>query len=142
MPSSSGHPNRLYKREKLCSATALERLFSGGRSAPGGSPVSSAIAYPWRAVWAEPLPARHDAAATERGARFVISVPKRRLRKAVDRVTMRRRGREAYRLQRALLQAPLPALDIAFVYVAGELTPYDRSAASILRLLRKIAGHR
>lgn len=141
MPSSSGHPNRLYKREKLCSAAALDRLFSGGRSASGGSPVSSAIAYPWRAVWAEPLPAGKGDDG-ERGARFVISVPKRRLRKAVDRVTMRRRGREAYRLQRALLQAPLPALDIAFIYVAGELTPYDRSAASILRLLRKIAGHR
>ncbi len=141
MPASSSLSNRLYKREKLCSEAALERLFSGGKSAPGTEPVSAAIAYPWRAVWAARIPSR-SGSGSPAGARFVISVPKKRLRKAVDRVKMRRRGREAYRLQHSLFRAPEPGIDIAFVYVANELVPYDRSAAAILRLLRKIMEHR
>lgn len=120
---------RLYKIEKLCSPVAIDLLFSRG----GAGEVSSAISYPWRAVW------RVDPGRSAAVARFLISVPKRRLRHAVDRVTMRRRCREAYRLSRELLP-PDPRVDIAFIYVGDGLTPYDRTASSVKRLLRKIAS--
>lgn len=91
------------------------------------------MAYPWRAVWQfrEPDDDRPDT------AQFVITVPKRRLRHAVDRVTMRRRMREAYRLHRHLLPPGSGRLDIAFIYIAPRLTPY---AASV-RALEKIFAH-
>ncbi len=81
---------RLYKREKLCSVTAIENLFA--RKEGNGS----AMAYPLRAVWR--VSERNGAS-----IQFLISIPKKRLRHAVDRVTMRRRVREAYRLNRNAL---------------------------------------
>lgn len=129
---------RLYKIEKLCSATATELLFARPGAAASGGPGDavkphSAVAWPWRAVW------RVNTRRTADVAQFLISVPKKRLRHAVDRVTMRRRCREAYRLSRHLLP-PSSRLDIAFIYVGDSLTPYDRTAASMTRLLGRMAS--
>jgi len=69
----------------------------------------------------------------------MISVPKKRLHHAVDRVTMRRRIREAYRLLRD--QHPMPEgtrIDLAFVYVDSRLHPYDKIAAAMEKLLSTI----
>lgn len=120
---------RLYKKEKLCSAVAIDTLF--GR----GAGVNSALAYPLRAVWRH-NPRRHSDAPIA----FVVSVPKRRLRHAVDRVAMRRKIREAYRLSRSSLTLPEGArYDVAFIYVADRLTDYRSVERAIDRLTRKIA---
>lgn len=125
--------NRLYKREKLCSDTAIDKLFAAGRANKGvaGELVNSAVAYPWRAVWAINESRHAD------NPQFLISVPKKRLRHAVDRVQMRRRCREAYRLNRGLLDMEA-RIDIAFIYIADGLTPYDRTERSMRRLLQRI----
>lgn len=116
---------RLYKREKLCSATAIDALFASRDKNRG------ALAYPLRAVW-RPNPGRTRGADVQ----FVISVPKRRVRHAVDRVTMRRRIREAYRLNRNLLPAETAApVDLAFVYVASGPLPYAAVESAVCRLL-------
>ncbi len=120
---------RLYKKEKLCSLTAIESLFSP--TAKGGN--NSIMAYPWRAVW------KTDNTDTRDCSRFLITVPKKRLRKAVDRVTMRRRMREAYRLNRHLLTEETP-VDIAFIYVADKLTAYNLSVKSITKILGRISA--
>lgn len=117
---------RLYKREKLCSVTAIDRLFASREEA------CVFLAYPLRAVWREN---------TSRGAsaQFMISVPKKKLRHAVDRVTMRRRIREAYRLNRRV--APVLSdtpLDIAFIYIASRLEPYSHVEAAMIKILSKI----
>lgn len=121
---------RLYKKEKLCSLTAIELLF-----APGGAD-GTVMAYPWRAVWR----GRSESDRRPACPQFLISVPKRRLRHAVDRVRMRRLMREAYRLHRHLLPDPAPALDIAFIYVASELTDYKASVRSIHKILGRISA--
>lgn len=121
---------RLYKKEKLRSLTAIERLFSP-RSVPADPPVASVMAYPWRVVWAV-NPHRTSV------AQFLITVPKKRLRHAVDRVQMRRRCREAYRLNRHLLPSPCPGIDIAFIYVANAVTPYHKTQRSMTRMLSSI----
>ena len=136
---------RLYKSEKLCSQTAIDLLFgrrepkpcaaTGGAAAgcsqrPGGS-----LAFPLRAVW-RVNPGRQRGA----GVQFLISIPKKRLRHAVDRVTMRRRVREAYRLNRHLLEN-LPdgvLIDMAFVYVAPTLQSYAAVESAVCRLLRRM----
>ena len=78
---------KMGKTEKLCSRTAIERLFASGESS---------VAYPLRMVTGE---SSRQAGAP---AQFMITVPKKKIRKAVGRVLMRRRIREAYRLNRQL----------------------------------------
>ena len=119
---------RLYKKEKLCSTVAVEQLFMRG------SDTTGAIDYPLRAVW-RPNPRRHSDAPVA----FLISVPKKRLRHAVDRVAMRRRIREAYRLQRHLYPMPPGTrFDLAFVYVADRLMPYTAVHAAMGKLLARM----
>lgn len=119
---------RLPKPAKLCSQTAIDRLFAQ-------RDIKGALAYPLRAVWGDNIHRyRGDA------VQFLASVPKKRLRHAVDRVTMRRRIREAYRLNRQTyfpesLEAPL---DILFVYVGNKPEPYDKVEGAMRRLLNKI----
>ncbi len=122
----------LPKATKLCSASAIDRLFSRR----GGDDINSALAYPLRVVWA-PAALRHDG---QRGVKFVISVPKKRLRHAVDRVTMRRRIRECYRLGRRDHVEGCPDIDVIFVYVADKLTDSKRVRGAMDRLLTKITG--
>ena len=69
--------------------------------------------------------------------RFLVSVPKKRLRHAVDRVTMRRRIREAYRLNRDIIARDLP-VDLVFIYVADSLLPYDKVQSAMRRLLGRV----
>ena len=61
----------LHKTEKLCSRTAVNRLFAEGKPAK---------AYPLRAVYNESN--RTYGAA----AQFMITIPKKKIRKAVGRV--------------------------------------------------------
>ena len=119
---------RLYKREKLCSLTAIERLFVPGNA------TGTVMAYPWRAVWC----VRKDGDRRPQVTQFVISVPKRRLRHAVDRVRMRRLMREAYRLNREYAGEDTPPVDIAFIYVAPKLTDYKSAEHSVRKILTRI----
>ena len=120
--------NKLKKDEKLCSRTAVERLFGEGKSL---------MAFPLRAAYRLRPPGEHP-------VQFLISIPKKRIRKAVGRVTLRRRVREAYRLnRRELLQAPLDqagwGVDIAFVYLDNNLAPYSVINERMVSLLHRLA---
>lgn len=119
----------LGKEHKLCAKVAVDRLFGDTGC------TRTAMAYPLRAVWAEN-------AGRERGAavQFMITVPKKRLRHAVDRVTARRRVREAYRLNRndAVMAERNVPVDIAFIYISNSMEPYARIEKSMRRLLDRI----
>lgn len=132
------HTLRLYKSEKLCSQIAIDALFSRRVTAIGEEP-QAALAYPLRLVWR-----RNDGRPSGSTWQFLISIPKKRLRHAVDRVTMRRRVREAYRLHRdAFPAAPQPdaKYDMAFIYVASGLESYEAVERAMLKLAAKVAAH-
>lgn len=121
--------NRLYKREKLCSRTAIAHTFARGHSV---------MAYPLRAVYSLG-PSRPEAP-----ARFMISIPKKKIHTAVQRVALRRRTREAYRLNRRLLLPALEAagrsIDVAFVYLAkDETAPYAVIEEKMRHILTRLA---
>lgn len=122
------HTLRLYKTQRLCSPTAIEALFARSPE------CHSALAYPLRAVWRHGSERRSDAPLA-----FVIVVPKRRLRHAVDRVLMRRRVRESFRLNHARYALPPGSrTDIAFVYVASCTEPYAAVERAMTKLLSKV----
>lgn len=128
---------RLYKIEKLRSEIAIGQLFDRRDSA-----AVSVMAYPLRAVWrvnpsrlaAMQDPGRKAASCPQ----FLVSIPKKKLRHAVDRVQMRRRVREAYRLNRHLIPSDL-TIDIAFIYIPTTLTPYADIEKSVIRILTRIS---
>lgn len=91
------------------------------------------MAYPWRAVWR----LRDEDDRRPKCTQFVITVPKRRLRHAVDRVAMRRRMREAYRLNRHLIPEGT-VMDIAFIYVGNGLTSYADAVKSLTKIMARV----
>lgn len=121
----------------MCSRTAINMLFAGGRSV---------VAYPLRAVVA--VKRCGDDTGSEPGqdivAKFMITVPKKKIRTAVGRVLVRRRIREAYRLNRSVLaQALQPAgcvAEIAFLYMDTSIADYATIEASMKKLLGKISS--
>lgn len=142
--SISDAPGRrftLRKEEKLRHRSLVERLFSEGRSV---------YAYPLRVVWQTYSPEQ-----LERNFRtgvpprvgqiqMLITVPKKKLRHAVDRVLMRRRIREAYRLERLALKERVEGaeemrlLDMAFVYIATTNEDFQTVRSRMRKLLAKI----
>ena len=122
---------RLYKSEKLCSKIEIEKLYAQG---------SSIIAYPLRAVWLA-VPCNEDRHPV--AARFLISIPKKRIRHAVDRVLLRRRTREAYRLNRSLLDGVVQegkTVLIGFNWLANHEYNYVTIERSMQELLGKISS--
>ncbi|MDE7410627.1 MAG: ribonuclease P protein component [Paramuribaculum sp.] len=109
--------------------TAIQQLFSPGNSEEN----SSIMAYPWRCVWR----VNNKRTGGINCPKFLISVPKKRRRHAVDRVKMRRRMREAYRLHKHLLPADVP-VEMALIYVADKETPYTDCCKSVLRIFYRI----
>lgn len=77
-------------------------------------------------------------------AKFMITVPKKKIRTAVGRVLVRRRIREAYRLNRSILaQALQPAgsvAEIAFLYMDTSIADYATIEASMKKLLGKVSS--
>lgn len=119
----------LYKKDKLCARLAIDSLFAH-------ADISS-LSYPVRMV------ARHNARRhSDAPVAFLISIPKKRLRHAVDRVLMRRRIREAFRLNRHQYHFDGRArYDVAFIYVADRPVDYAHTERAICRLLDALSQH-
>ena len=111
----------LPKEERLCSRKALEELFGGGHQ--------SVSAFPIRAVF---MP-------NELGiVRVMVSVSKRYFKRAVKRNRIKRQLREAYRLQKELLQPLDGGLDIAFLWTSDELVPTEKVFQKMQNILQRI----
>ena len=111
----------LTKEERLCSRKALEELFAGGRPSVSDFPV--------RAVFRP---------TDEPGVRIMVSVGKRYFKRAVKRNRVKRQLREAYRLQKELLQPLGGGLDIAFLWTSAELLPTEMVVRKMQNLLQRI----
>lgn len=121
----------LHKKQKLCSELAVEKLFAGGGA------EFSRLHYPLRAVGRNNPGRSSDAPVA-----FLISVPKKRLRHAVDRVLMRRRIREAFRLNHRNYEIPSGSrIDLAFIYVADGVVSYAKAERAVCRILQALSEH-
>ncbi|RZF59407.1 ribonuclease P protein component [Sphingobacterium corticibacterium] len=117
------------KEERLCSKRLIESLFRNG---------SSFVVYPYRVVWLYTPPIQQNIIP----AQSIISVSKRRFRKAVDRNALKRRIRETYRLQKSdlykFLQEHSLHLLVAFQYVGKEKEPYAMLYQRMGKVLAKL----
>ena len=120
------------KRERLSSKKQIDLLFGSGQS-------KSFAAFPLRAVWTV---GEGDGQVASVAPQVLVSVPKKRLRHAVDRNRAKRQVREAYRLSKQELMAVLPAgcqLSVAFVWLSDSLQPSQLVTSRVARLLQRIA---
>ncbi len=125
--------NTLCKEERIKSKILIEKMFAGGAS-------RSFSIYPLRVVY---MPAQEQ----EVAASILISVPKKRFKRAVKRNRVKRQVREAYRKNKhellSLLEGKEQRLAIAFIYLSDELVSSlqieDKMRTLLARICEKIS---
>lgn len=142
-PTSDTGRLTLGKGEKLRHRSLVDSLFKEGSSI-----YEFPIRLTWRAIDAKTLDNTfRDHVPPRIGSlQMLVTVPKKKRRHAVDRVLMRRRIREAYRLNRKELLADVAeksdirTLSMAFIYLHDKNLPYSTIERKIRLLLKKLAG--
>jgi ribonuclease P protein component len=124
----------LGKSERLNKTKTIERLFAEG--------ASSFVLFPLRVVYMT-VDAEAETAGTEAPVAILVSVSKRRFKRAVDRNSIKRRIREAYRKNKQLLQPLLPKgmrVVVAFVYIGPDIVPSHKVEQRVLAALKRIGS--
>ena len=129
------HPNSFPKSEHLFGEKRLSRLFTQGEAF---------IAYPLRVVYI--LEAKKDA----EPASAMVSVPKKRFKRAVKRNRLKRLMREAYRLNKQELIAKLNEMElqlhVAFNYVSDDELDFaqveKKMKVALQRLIEKVESRK
>ena len=124
--------NTLHKVERLDKKKIIEKMFAGGSR--------SFSVFPLRVVY---LPVEE----LEADASILISVSKRRFKRAVKRNRVKRQIREAYRVNKHELLNILVErkcrLAIAFIYLSDQLVESsiieDRMRIALVRITEKMA---
>lgn len=119
----------LPKVERLNSRILIEKLFTGGSK--------SLPAFPLRIVYM-PVEGENLPIAT-----ILISVPKKRFKRAVKRNRVKRQVREAYRKNKQILLEPLKnsgkKIALAFIWLDNELHDSTDVEAKVIKLLQLTA---
>lgn len=119
--------NTFKKEERLCSKTELDSLFTQGKSV---------FVYPFKFIF---KPTVKDLAYP---VQVVFSVPKRSFKKAVDRNLLKRRMREAYRLNKSEFYETLNQkgvkLSLMIIYADKEIKEYPSIEKGMVKGLKKL----
>jgi ribonuclease P protein component len=120
----------LGKKERLKSSLTIHDLLKSGKTVSG---------FPLKIYW----DISHDRQ-QQFPVRMAVSVPRRRIRRAVDRNLVKRRIREAYRLNKNILYAPLEErglnLVLVILFLSDEFPSFNTLDSLIRELLRKLAS--
>lgn len=129
MKTTRDEGRKLTKAERVKGSKRVAAIFLSGKSF---------ISYPLRVVY---LPHEQSFGAK---CSILVTVPKKRLKKAVDRNRIKRLVREAYRLNKEIINdiefADASKLDIAFVYVKDSLADYNTINRAMQKALNEIAN--
>jgi ribonuclease P protein component len=115
--------NTFKKVERLHKKKLIKELFEKG---------SSFYLFPFKVMYKE-------APSEVTNSQILISVPKRTFKKAVDRNKIKRRIREAYRLNKENLIIPDNRL-IAYLYTAKESLPFEKIQSQMVASLIKLSN--
>ncbi len=116
---------RLPKSERLHADKLIKELFNEG---------SSFFLYPFKVQF---LVKNEQGNGT---SQVLFSVSKKKIKRAVGRNFVKRRIREAYRLNKYLIPSTAPTMSIGFIYVSSELMEFPEIQAKLILALRKLAS--
>ena len=121
----------LTKEERISSKIEIDRLFTEGKSF---------IAYPLRVVFIE----KHlDETSENAHISIMISVPKKKFKRAVKRNRLKRLIKEAYRLNKLdFIEKILPSsksFSIAFLYLSSEEKKYLEIESAMKKALETLS---
>lgn len=121
----------LSKEERLSWKRYIDLLFAEGQSF---------VAFPLRVVF---LPVEEETSAR---ISMMVSVPKKKFKRAVKRNLIKRQVREAYRVRKYDLIDPITEKDkhllVAFLYLDKEIHPFkdmEKAMTKALNILREKA---
>ncbi|MFO7924565.1 MAG: ribonuclease P protein component [Bacteroidales bacterium] len=121
---------KFRKTERLCSRESIGKLFSKGKVL---------FHYPFRLVWID------SAGDGPYPVRIAISVPKKRIKKAVTRNRIRRVIRESYRINKSILyESPGMRgrkIDIMLLYISDKVYDFDFIDVKLKELIHKFIQH-
>ena len=118
---SAPQSHTLPKEERLCGKTTVSALISDGK-------------------WGTTAHLRYCWAGRDGGVnRLMVAVPKKFFKRAVRRNLLKRRLREAYRLQKELL--PGTGIDLMLSYSHPEVADYATLFAEVTDILTRISRH-
>lgn len=119
------------KQERLSWKRHIDLLFANGRSF---------VAFPLRVIY---LPVEEDALSAR--ASVLISVPKKKFKRAVKRNLIKRRMREAYRIHKHDLFDALAnnrqRMLVAFLYLDKEILPFSEIEKAMQKALDILRNH-
>lgn len=120
----------LPRSERLRSLKAIRRMFGEGR---GG------FVYPYRYIW---IADKQEGESEGRSIEVMFSVPKKFHKRANKRNLLKRRTREAYRLNREELcerisQAGVE-VNLAFIYSTKEVHSYKTIENAVQKILAQV----
>ena len=111
------------KNEKLKSRKAFDDLFSGGKTF---------VSHPVRFVYRIKPKEDYD-------IRVGVSVGKKKFKHAVDRNLLKRRCKEAYRLNKLIVEpSPNYSIDLVMIYTSSKHQPFEKIEEAIKILLPKL----
>ena len=115
------------KKQKLCNETAIKEMFSNG---------NSFVIHTIRLVWKEQVNSDDVV------IKSIIVVPKKQLKLAADRNIVRRRMKEAYRLNKSTIENSLKnkgkQLNVAIVYKNDKILSYKVIEEKIKLILGRL----
>ena len=124
------HMYTFTKEERLCNKKLIEQLYHNG---------SSFLCYPFKASWLL------VDAPMQFPAQILFSVAKKRYKRAVDRNLLKRRMREAYRLNKQtnlynLLNSSNKQIVLSVGFIGKEIAEYDFIEKKMLKLLTQLSA--
>ena len=118
---------KFNKQERLCSKKQIDLLFLKG---------SSAVAFPLKLIYME------TALAYVNPCQAMFVVPKRSFKKAHDRNKLKRRMREAYRLNKApfyeMVISENKKIILSFLFIGKKIEGYEEIETAVIKHLKKI----